>query len=349
VTSYIKFDVAVDKPNAIAPLTLTLDVERISWKKKKPGYYYAEALVRVDCPNCEKPHEMRRYLDAPVILLTELGLCRNCNGKLSPEGEEIELVDRGGQSYIVVRASMTCDVCIHSEEQKAQIPVGNFADLLGRGRLVLDFSDKHLSVDDKVKIRILFLSANPSNTGTPPLSLINEYKEISKELQLSPERESFESIQAHAVSLSELQSLLLQHEPHIVHFSGHGTETGELVFESPEGLIECASESAITNLLKILQDGIKCVFLNACYSEIQGAAIAESIDCVIGMSSEVSDAAARQFALSFYRALGHRKSVKAAFDLACNQLDLSNITESHIPKLVHRSQIDPAQVFVLRD
>lgn len=67
------------------------------------------------------------------------------------------------------------------------------------------------------------------------------------------------------------------------------------------------------------------------------------------MSSEISDNAARQFAASFYMALGYRKSVKVAFDLACNQLDLSSIPEKHIPKLVHKVQVDPAQIFILKD
>lgn len=349
VTSYIKFDVTVDRPSAIPPLTLTLDVERLSWKRKKLGYYYAEALVRIDCPNCEKPHEIGRYLDAPVILLSNLGQCRSCNGQLSPVGEEVELVDEGEQSYISVRADMICDVCTHSEETKAHAPVGDPTELLGRGRIVLDLTSKNLQIDDKAKIRILFLSANPLDTGMPPLGLINEYKEISRELQLSPEGKSFECIQAHAVAVSELQSLLLQHEPHIVHFSGHGNDNGELVFENPEGHMEYASETAITNLLKILRGGIKCVFLNACYSEKQAASIAEHIDCVIGMSSEISDDAARQFALSFYRALGHSKNVKVAFDLACNQLDLASIPEAEIPKLVHKAQVDPTQIVILKD
>ena len=70
---------------------------------------------------------------------------------------------------------------------------------------------------------------------------------------------------------------------------------------------------------------------------------------VAGLAKQISDDAARTFAVSFYRALGHRKSIKAAFDLACNQLDLVNMPEAHIPKLMHRTEITPGQIFVLKD
>ena len=54
--------------------------------------------------------------------------------------------------------------------------------------------------------------------------------------------------------------------------------------------------------------------MNACYSQIQAQAIAENIDCVVGMSTAIGDEAAIIFAASFYRAIGFGRSIKDAFD-----------------------------------
>ncbi len=45
------------------------------------------------------------------------------------------------------------------------------------------------------------------------------------------------------------------------------------------------------------------VCLNACYSEKQAHAIAQHIDCVVGMSDAVGDESAVSFSASFYQAL----------------------------------------------
>ena len=74
--------------------------------------------------------------------------------------------------------------------------------------------------------------------------------------------------------------------------------------------------------------------LNACYSESQAQAIAKHIDCVIGMSNAIGDEAAISFAAAFYQALGYGRSVQAAFDLGCVQIDLENLDEQDTPKLL---------------
>ena len=62
--------------------------------------------------------------------------------------------------------------------------------------------------------------------------------------------------------------------------------------------------------------------LNACYSEPQAAAIAEEIDCVVGMASDIEDAAAISFSAAFYQALGYGKDVATAFAAGCVQIGL---------------------------
>ena len=73
----------------------------------------------------------------------------------------------------------------------------------------------------------------------------------------------------------------------------------------------------------MLRDNIRCVVLNACYSEAQAQAIAEAIDCVVGMTSAVGDDAAIEFATAFYRALGYGEIYRRRSTSEPNQIELA--------------------------
>lgn len=204
------------------------------------------------------------------------------------------------------------------------------------------------------KIRILFLSANPE--GTTKLQVIQEYKLIDSKIQASEYRDQFDLEQSHAVSLMELQTLLLRFKPNIVHFSGHGSKTGALIFENLEGLPEEAPPKALSVLFRIINEGasseesqdsrINCVVLSACYSIKQAKAIAQHVDCVIGISEAIKDTSATNFAASFYQALGFGKSVQTAFEFGRNQLELSDDADESILKLEYKSDVLPGKIFL---
>ncbi len=164
-------------------------------------------------------------------------------------------------------------------------------------------------------IKILFLSANPSDTTR--LRLDQEIRSIDESLRQSDYRDRFDVRPHLAVRVIDIQKYLLRHRPNIVHFSGHGNEANEIILEDNSGNSKPVSVRALSRLFSVLKDNIRCVVLNACYSEQQALAIAENIDCVIGMSKAIGDSAAINFATSFYQALGFGKNVKAAFDLGC--------------------------------
>ncbi len=167
-------------------------------------------------------------------------------------------------------------------------------------------------------------------------------------LQMTRHNDQFDLVSRHGISTKKIQQLLLRFEPQIVHFSGHGSNNGALIFQNEDGLSEEATPIALESLFKIIGGTIRCVVLNACYSEIQAKDIVKYVDCVIGMSDSIRDDAASLFASSFYQALGYGKSVKRAFDLGVNQLQLSNIPQLaqqiSIIKLITREQVDASKV-----
>ena len=191
------------------------------------------------------------------------------------------------------------------------------------------------------KIKILFLSANPSETTR--LRLDEEVRAIDRALQTARYRDMFDLNQQHAVRVGEVQGLLLRYEPHIVHFSGHGSTAGQIIFQDDAGRAYAVPPQALANVFVILKDNIRCMVLNACFSLPQAEALSQHIDCVVGMSAEIGDKDARAFASSFYEALAYGRSVRTAFDLGRNRIDLDGLKDEDVPQLLAPNS-DPATV-----
>lgn len=203
---------------------------------------------------------------------------------------------------------------------------------------------------DKPKIlpkvaKILFLAANPNDTVR--LRLDEEIREIERQILLAQMKERLVLVNKGAVRTGDLQFYLNQERPTIVHFSGHGTSEGRIILEDNTGNAKTVSPEALTRVFKVLKDDIRCVVLNACFSAEQASAINKHIDCVIGMSSSISDEAAIVFAAAFYLAIASERSVGNAFDQGINEIMLLGIPEENIPRLLSRDNIDPSKIFLL--
>jgi len=190
--------------------------------------------------------------------------------------------------------------------------------------------------------RILVLAANPKDVIR--LRLEEEIRDIEEALQLAEYRDRFELVQQSAVRVKDLQRHLLRYRPDIAHFSGHGSEENEIILEGTTGMRQPVSTRALSGLFSALQGRTRCVVLNACYSEPQAQAIAEYVDCVIGMSEKIKDVSSIAFSPAFYQALAFGESVKTAFDLGCVQIDLENLKEQDIPKLI-ALRANPEEIF----
>lgn len=195
-------------------------------------------------------------------------------------------------------------------------------------------------------ISVLFLAADP--TDAPRLRLGKEFCEIDEQLKLSNHRNRFKlELPQLFLRPKDISRALLNTQPQIVHFSGHGTEEGALCFEDEAGESHFVQPDALAALFEQFTDSVKCVLLNACFSEMQADAIGKHIDYVIGMNQEISDKAAISFAIGFYQALGAGRSIEDAYNFGCVQIRLQNIDEHLTPVLIrkgHRFADDKAEV-----
>ncbi len=197
------------------------------------------------------------------------------------------------------------------------------------------------------KITSVFIAANPAKTTQ--LRLDEEIRAITEKIRASEHRDMINLISLWAVRPDDLLQALNQHHPHIVHFSGHGSVTGEIILVDNLGTPKPVTAQALKTLFTTLKDNIRIVILNACYSRIQADAIVSVIDCAIGMDDAIGDKAANVFAASFYRAIGFGRSVQEAFDQGVAALLLEGIPAENTPKLVTRTGIDPASMFLIKN
>ena len=196
-------------------------------------------------------------------------------------------------------------------------------------------------------VLVLFLSANPE--GTPTLSLDREAREIETKIRASEHRDALRFVSKWAVRPDDLLQALNEERPHIVHFSGHGSESEEILLVGEDQKPKRVSKEALQNLFRALKDEIRGVVLNACFSRSQAEAIVEEVDFAIGMNRAVSDDAAILFAASFYRAVGFGRSIKEAFEQGRTALLLEGIEEEQTPQLVSRKGVDPATIYLIRN
>jgi tetratricopeptide (TPR) repeat protein len=192
------------------------------------------------------------------------------------------------------------------------------------------------------QVQILFLAANPADTDK--VSLDDEARTIDRALREAEFGKNFNLESQWAVRFNELQGHFLRYKPNIVHFSGHGSTASEIIVNDDSGASHPVPTNALSQLFSVFKAEVKCVVLNACYSEQQAKAIANHIDCVIGMNEAIGDKASINFARSFYQALAYGKNVKAAFILGCNQIGLANLNQENTPQLLSKTGVDPEKI-----
>ena len=187
-------------------------------------------------------------------------------------------------------------------------------------------------------ITILFLAADPTDASR--LRLGEEIREIQEKLSQGKFRERFQLHYRMSVRPADLSNALLEIRPHVVHFSGHGTSSGELCFENQSGGTHLMQPGALASLFEQFSDQILCVILNACYSRVQADAISKNIRFVIGMDKAIGDKAAIAFTVGFYQAFVSGCSVEESYKLGCIQIRLQGIPEYLTPFIISNSSED---------
>ncbi|MEG3970153.1 WD40 repeat domain-containing protein [Microcoleus sp. T2B6] len=184
---------------------------------------------------------------------------------------------------------------------------------------------------------ILILAANPKNTA--PLRLDQEIREIDEGLRRANKRELYKLEQKWAVRSRDFYRAILDYQPNIVHFCGHGAGEDGIVLEDDTGKMALVQTNALASMFKLFaKKGVECVILNACYSEVQADAISQYVNYVVGMNRSVGDKAAVAFAVAFYDGIAAGYEIEEAYDLGRSQM--MSFLEHETPVFKKKNLID---------
>ncbi|MDF5723121.1 MAG: CHAT domain-containing protein [Rhizonema sp. PD37] len=187
---------------------------------------------------------------------------------------------------------------------------------------------------------ILILAANPE--GTSRLQLDKEVREIDEGLRRASLREQFRLEQKWAVRQRDFYRAILDYQPQIVHFSGHGAGVDGIVLENEADEPAFVNADALASMFKLFATkGVECVLLNACYSEVQAKAISQHVNYVIGMNRTIGDKAAIAFSVAFYDAIAAGQQMEFAYELGCSVL--ISYLEQQTPVLLKKNKISIIQ------
>lgn len=195
------------------------------------------------------------------------------------------------------------------------------------------------------KITVLFLASNPIDQQQ--LRLDEEARAINDMIRGSKHRDSVKLETRWAVRPLDVLQALNELDPTIVHFSGHGSDNDEIVFQSGNGRTQLVTTNALTQTMVASSDSIRLVFFNTCYSYNQARDITNYVEAAIGMNTSIGDDAARVFSAQFYSAIGFGHSLKKAFAQGKAAIMLEGIAEENTPELYVRAGIDAGEMFLI--
>lgn len=193
------------------------------------------------------------------------------------------------------------------------------------------------------KTRILFLSANPWNCSR--ILVDEEAREVRERLHEGPYRRRFELLAYPAARPGDLQRMLLDFRPHIVHFSGHGSKQHRIILGGLHGRGMMVDQQGLTNVFALYNSHVRLVLLNACFTKSQARSISEVVNYSIGTSRAIGDKVGVAFAGAFYRALGFGWSIRNAFESAKAELALTRTPRSRGIELFVRNGVSDNDQF----
>lgn len=196
------------------------------------------------------------------------------------------------------------------------------------------------------KIVVLFLASNPA--GAQQLRLDEEARSIGDMIRKAKHRDSVSFESRWAVQPVDVLQAINELKPTIVHFSGHGSNSDEIVFQDANGNAKLVSKEAIVQTMMASSSDIRLVFFNTCYSYNQAKAVTHHVEAAIGMNTSIGDNAARVFSSQFYSAIGFGLSVKKAFEQAKALVMMEGLNEESTPELFIQEGLDPNNLIIVR-
>lgn len=198
--------------------------------------------------------------------------------------------------------------------------------------------------DAPERITVLFLASEPD--GVTHLRVDREVREIQDRVRSSKMRDSIAFEYRPAVRVTDLLHHLNEVEPDIVHFSGHGADSGIALHDAADQ-VRLVSNADLSALLLTAPKRLKLAVFNSCNSAEQARIATDYVDAAIGMETSIEDESARVFAGRLYNSLGFGRPLSLAFEQARLQVQFTFDAVSGDPTLHTAAGVDPREVVLV--
>jgi len=197
---------------------------------------------------------------------------------------------------------------------------------------------------DKKRLIVLYLTANPYRRHS--LRVDAELRQVQDAIRGSVYRDNISVEYRPAADVDSLIEGLNDHRPGIVHFSGHGCETGIAVdsAEVAKRPVKTVSFDLLAKAISATDAPPEIIVLNACRSAGARKAFLPPAKIVVVMRDSVSDVAATAFAVKFYAAIAAGQSVKSAFAQGKVAIEKVSLNEADTPDLLVAQGVNPAKI-----
>jgi uncharacterized repeat protein (TIGR01451 family) len=187
----------------------------------------------------------------------------------------------------------------------------------------------------RLPVKVLILAANPPDTGA--LRIDEEIREIQKTIRSGRNRDSMEVSIHLAVGPADISQALLDDEPRLVHFAGHGGgPDGSIAVQNYYGLAHLIPVESLVDLFGTFGRSVHCVLINACDTELLARELSAVVPYVIGMRQPVRDTSSIRFSAGFYQALAAGKSIEDAFQLGVIMLKITPVGSDALAPVLFR-------------
>lgn len=206
----------------------------------------------------------------------------------------------------------------------------------------IEIADEGLEPAVLPRLKVLFIAANPEDQSR--LRLEEEFRLIQKRLRATEMRDRIDLVPRLATRPDELIDALNEERPQVVHFSGHGSNLSELLFQDDSGRTRLIPLGTVAGIISTVSQDVRLAVFNSCFSSAVAEGVIKHIDAAVGMNDSIDDDTARVFAAQLYSSLGYGLSVARAFDQAVLQVELSSLPGNQIPHLYTREGTRAADI-----
>jgi hypothetical protein len=193
-------------------------------------------------------------------------------------------------------------------------------------------------------LNVLYLTANPRGD----LRVEAEVNQVQQEVRGSKLRDNIDVHYRPAADLNSLIQGLNDHIPAIIHFSGHGNESGvgtdDAKSARPAGKL--VTFELLAKAIAATDTPPQVIVLNSCKSAGAKRSFLPPAKAIVAMGDSIGDLAATAFAAKFYAAIAAGQSLHSAFAQGKVAVEAVSIDEADTPELFLAQNVNPKKIIL---